>query len=135
MVSGPGIDCCLWEEYEQRVSGFEMELFDISCSIATIEDAKELPNGKSWISNAIFSIGPKICKLFYSATESSIMPVRERIRLPKITVPTFVGHILPGAHEPKECVISKDMCWYFFLHDCDHLGTACGRVQTLPIGC
>ena len=36
----------------------------------------------------------KISKLLSSATEASTTPVREGIRLSKISVPTFDGHIL-----------------------------------------
>ena len=56
-----------------------------------MEDAKELPDGKSWISNAIFSIGLKSSKLLSSATEAPTTPVRQGIRLLKIAVPTFNG--------------------------------------------
>ena len=48
MVPGSSIDCCLLEQYNKQVGGFEMELLDISHSIATMEDTKELPDEKSW---------------------------------------------------------------------------------------
>ena len=48
-VPGPGINHCLLEEYKAQVSGFKMELLDVSRSITTIEDARELPDEKSRI--------------------------------------------------------------------------------------
>ena len=88
------MDHCLIEQCNKQVSVFEMELLDVSSSIASIEDAKELPDEKLWISDANFSTGLKISKLFSSATEASTTPVREGICLPKIRILTFDGHIL-----------------------------------------
>ena len=67
----------------KQVNVFEMELLDVSHSIATtcIEDAKELPNEKSRISDAIFSTGLKISKLLSPTTEASTKPVREGIHI------------------------------------------------------
>ena len=53
IVPGPDINRCLLEQYNKQVSGFEMELLDVSCSIATIDDAKELLYEKFWIFDAI----------------------------------------------------------------------------------
>ena len=72
------MDCCLLQQCNKRVNVFEMELLDVSCSIATIEDAKELPGEISLISDAIFSTGLKISKLLSSATEASTTDVREK---------------------------------------------------------
>ena len=71
-----------------------MELLNVSHSITTIEDAKELPDKKSRISDSIFSIGLKISKFLFSATEASTAPFREGMNLLKISVPTFDGHVL-----------------------------------------
>ena len=59
MAPGPDTDRCLLEQYNKQVSGFEMELLHVSCSSATMEDTKELPDEESRISDAIFSIGVK----------------------------------------------------------------------------
>ena len=94
MVSGPDIDHCLLEQYNKQVNDFEMELLDVSRSIATIDDAKELPSEKSQISDTVLNMGLKTSKLLSSATEAPAMPVREGIRLPKISVPIFGEHII-----------------------------------------
>ena len=70
MVPGPVINHCLLKEYKEHVSVFETELPDVSCSMASIEDAKELPDEESQISNAIFSIGQKISKLLLSVMKA-----------------------------------------------------------------
>ena len=88
------LDRCLLEQCHKQVNVFEMRLLDISHSIASIKDAKELPDEKSPISDAIFSIGLKISKSLSPTMEASTKPVREGIRLMKITVPTFDGDIL-----------------------------------------
>ena len=93
MVPGPSIDHCLLEQYKDQISGFKMELIDISRSIATIEDAKELADEKSWISNAIISIGLRISKVLSSTIKAPTMPFRGGIRLPKISVPLLDGKI------------------------------------------
>ena len=41
---GPSMDHYLLEQFNMQVNVFEMEMLDISRSIAFIEDAKELPN-------------------------------------------------------------------------------------------
>ena len=46
MFAGPDINHCLFEQHNKQVGGFKMELLDISHSIATIDDAKELPDEK-----------------------------------------------------------------------------------------
>ena len=94
MVPGPDIDHCLLEQYNKQVSVFEMEMLDDSCSMAAIEYVKELPDEKSWISDAIFSIGLKISKVISSAAEASTTPVREGICLSRISIPTFDVHFL-----------------------------------------
>ena len=88
------MDRCLLEQSDKQVNVFEMELLNVSRSIAFIEDAKELPNANMWIFNAIFSTSLKISKLLSSAMEASTTPITEGIRLPKISIPTFDGHIL-----------------------------------------
>ena len=47
MAPGPDFKCCLLKQYNRQVSGFEMELLNVSCSITAMEDAKELPNEES----------------------------------------------------------------------------------------
>ena len=63
------MDRCLLEQCHKRVNVFKRELLDVSRSIATIEDAKELPDEKSRISDAIFSADLKISELL-----SSVLP-------------------------------------------------------------
>ena len=53
---------CLLEQYKEQVSGFKLELLNVFHSIVIVEDAKALPNEKSQISDAGFSIGLKISK-------------------------------------------------------------------------
>ena len=85
---------CLLEQCNNQVSLFEVESLDVSRSVTSIEDAKELLNEKSQISDDIFSTGLKISNLLFSATEASTTPVKEGVHVPKISVPTFDGHIL-----------------------------------------
>ena len=40
------MDLCLLEQCNKQVNVFEMELLDVSCSIAIVEDTKQLPNEK-----------------------------------------------------------------------------------------
>ena len=61
------MDHCLLEQYSKQVIVFEMEMLNVSRSMAGIEDAKELPDGKSRIYDAIFSTGLMTSKLFSSS--------------------------------------------------------------------
>ena len=68
MTPVPSMDCFLLEQCNKQVNIFEMELLNVSLSIATTEGANELPDEKSRISDAIFSTGLKISKLLSSTT-------------------------------------------------------------------
>ena len=94
MILGPSVDRCFLEQCNKRFTSFNMELLDISPIIATMEDTRELTDEKFQISDIIFSLDLKISKFLSSATEAPTTPVREGMRLPKISVPTFDGLIL-----------------------------------------
>ena len=49
------MDLCLSEQCNKQVNVFVMELIDVSHSIAPIEDAKELPDEKLLIPDAILT--------------------------------------------------------------------------------
>ena len=74
---GPNVDCCLLEQYNKQVIGFQMELLDISHCIATMEDAKELPDEEFRISDAMFCMGLKISKLLSSAQRHLPCPLEK----------------------------------------------------------
>ena len=71
-----------------------MELFNTSSSIAAIKDIKQLPDEKLQIYIVIFSIELKISRLLSSPTKAPIKTIREGMRLLKISVLKFDGHIL-----------------------------------------
>ena len=60
VMPGPSMDCCLLEQCNRQITGFETEMFDISCTITTMEDTKEFTDEKLRISNVIFNLGLKI---------------------------------------------------------------------------
>ena len=91
---GPGIDRFLLEQYKDQFDGFKLELLDISRGITAIEEATDLPEKESEISDAIFNVGLKIRKLLSTPTEPPTTPSREGIKLPKIAVPTFDRDVL-----------------------------------------
>ena len=57
VMPGPSMDRCLLEHCNRQITSFEMEMFDISRTIATMEDTKELNDEKLRISDVIFNLG------------------------------------------------------------------------------
>ena len=108
VMPGSSMDCCLLEQCNRQIAGFEREMLDIHvfCTIATMEDTSELNIEKIQISNVFFNLGLKINKFLSYPKEATIKPVREGIRLPKIAVPTFDGDPLKWMNFWKQFEIS-----------------------------
>ena len=115
MVHGPGIDLCILEQYNKQVNGFEMALVNFFCNTATTGHAKEL-----------------ISKLILSAMEAPIIPIREGICLPKISVPTFDGYVCTCTSYNGNRFVNNSSCMYTKVPkivSCDKASTSEGCIE------
>ena len=88
----PDVDRCLLEQYDEQLNGFNLELYNISRSILSMDgDISKLSDYEATVSKVIFDLGLKIRRLLH--TPVSVVH-SEGVKLPKIDVPTFDGDIM-----------------------------------------
>lgn len=91
------VDSCLLHQYEERLSGLETELQDVSRGILSLEhDDADLSRQESAIAESLFDVRLRIKRLLSSASKPTSSPVVEEggVKLPKLSVPTFDGDVV-----------------------------------------
>ena len=69
----PDVNHCLLEHYGEKVSGFKLKVFDISCSILSLDgDVSELTDYEASISQLIFDMCLQIRRLL--CTPAPVIP-------------------------------------------------------------
>ena len=87
---------CLLQQLQEQLSDFKSELSDIRRSLLSfsVEDDRDLNQLLTRTEKGIFDCSLEIKKLLHSHPTPSSMPDLNGVKLPKLDVPTFDGHIL-----------------------------------------
>ena len=89
-------DSCLLRQYEERLSGFRVELDDISRDILALDhDDESLFDQETSLSKALFDVCLKIKRLLQGLAEHPRHPDdKGGVKLPRLDVPTFDGNLV-----------------------------------------
>ncbi len=107
-MSGTSVDVCCLKQHEEQVADYKTELRTLSCDILSLdlEEGDPLLESEAALSKAIFDGSVEIKRLLQSRSSGSGASESKGVKLPKLDVPTFDGHILNWTSFWEQFVIS-----------------------------
>ena len=97
MTPGPGMDTCVLQQLQRQVNNMDLELSDITHKILLLDyGEEELMEEKSKVKKVLLKVDLKAERLLQDVESSPKFSKAEapKLRLPKISVPSFDGSIL-----------------------------------------